>query len=129
VKRRLRSSVVLRLTAVTAWAAVAVGTFSGFDCHAGPFTPLDRRIWMCVLAVALITTWAAIQTAAVAKFARSNRKLATAVLERPLNQTGPMLRAAADAALDNTGPHPAVSRPADLRAARRKRHGQPSTPR
>lgn len=46
---------VLKVTASVAWGATVIGMFTGFDGHRA-FTALDRRIWTCVLSVAILTS-------------------------------------------------------------------------
>ena len=121
-----RRPALLQITAAASWTVTAIGTFTGFDDHPGPFDPLDRRIWLCTLGAALIVTWAAAQRHIVARFCKSNQALANAVLTRPVNSpgTGPML-------IEVTGPHATVSLPdappADLHAARRRQREQRGT--
>ena len=94
---------LLQTSAAVLWGTTIITAFTGYD-ERPEFTPLDERLWLCTLGTALIVTWAAAQRQLVARFSKSNQALAQAVLTRPVNAAGPMLKAA-------TGPLPVLSQP------------------
>ena len=80
---------LLQGLAATAWVAVIVGTFTGYDADPRTFSALDFRIWLCALAVALAATIALV----TGKRVKVHEALTQAVLTRPLTRfdTGPQV--------------------------------------
>ena len=74
---------LLQTLAVTAWIITAVGTFTGFDDHRGPFDPLDKRIWLCMLAISVLASLTALQDRIAGKAARLYAETTRAAVTRP----------------------------------------------
>jgi hypothetical protein len=97
-----------------------VTAFTGFDDHRA-WTGLDTRIWLGVLCIAVLTSWAAVQHYLIDRASRAASAMTRAAISRPLyrDRTGPQ------PALQ-TGPRPVL---ASLDGRARPRHARPASSR
>lgn len=91
-----RGPAVLRVIAAAAWGVTAVTAVTGFDGDPRVFSALDERIWLCVLAAAIVSSLAALQQEMAGKAARVVTAVTRTAITRPPCDGPP------------TGPIPAV---------------------
>ena len=79
----MRRPSLLQTTAAVSWTAAITGAFTGYDDNTSTFSAVDERIWIAVLAVAVVSSILATQQAMAAKAARTYAAVNVTAATRP----------------------------------------------